>query len=322
VDNLFIAILNMSLTGTYVIAAIWLIRLLLKKSPKFISYCLWAVAGIRLVSPFSIDSIWSLVPSSARAIAANTIVPANNVVLLEADAGLTSALVTIGGFIWLAGATAMFGYGIVSYINLKQKLKKSAHKHENVFYENVFEGADIKSPYVLGFFFPKIYLPLGLSDDELKHVILHEQIHIRRGDHFVKFIAYFILSLHWFNPLVWLAFKLMCVDMEMSCDESVLNEMGIEETKQGYSITLVTLAIEKQFVTGSPLAFGESGIKARVNNVLKFKKRSKLTSAAAIILVVALSMALMTNTAGISIAEDSQEESIWPIYPIFSCIAC
>ena len=315
VDSLLITILNMSLMGTYVIVVVCLARLLLKKSPKAISYCLWTIAGIRLVLPLSIDSMLSLVPFSAQPIETDIIAPAiYNAVSFEVSPGLASNLIMISGFIWFTGAAVMFGYGIVSYISLKRKLKKSTHKHGNI-----FEGIHIKSPYVLGFLSPKIYLPLGLSDDERKYVILHEQIHIRRYDHFVKFIAYFILSLHWFNPLVWLAFKLMCRDMEMSCDEYVLKEIDVAQTREKYSMALVALAMEKRFVTAYPLAFGESSIKARVNNVLNFKKYSKLTSAAAIILAVVLSVGLMTNATGMSITENSHEESIWPIYPTFSC---
>ncbi|MCL2421853.1 MAG: M56 family metallopeptidase, partial [Defluviitaleaceae bacterium] len=275
--------------------------------------CLWAVAGIRLTLPFSIDSIWSPVPFGAQPIAVDTIAT------VISDTGATSTslantLITVGGFIWIIGAVIMFGYGVVSYFILKHKLQKSAHQ-----YENVFEGADIKSPYVLGFISPNIYLPLGLSDSERKYVILHEQIHIRRFDHFTKFAAYLILSFHWFNPFVWLAFNLMCRDMEMSCDEHVLSKMGIEESKEAYSMALVTLAIDKPLIAGSPLAFGGGDAKARVKNVLGFKKYSKLAGAAKVILVIALSVGLLTNTARASIPGDLQEESIWPIYPTFSC---
>ena len=313
--SLLITVLNLSLTGTYVIIAILLARVLLKKSPKIISYGLWVVAGVRLVLPFSINSIWSLVPFRAQPIVTDAITAAiADVASIGEGASTVSIMITIGGFVWIIGAIVMFGYGVVSYVILKRKLRGSVRKQGNV-----FEGIHVRSPYVLGFVSPQIYLPLGLSEDERKYVVLHEQIHIRRLDHFVKFIAYSILSLHWFNPLVWLAFGLMCSDMEMSCDERVLKEMGIEETKEDYSMTLVTLAIEKRFVTGSPLAFGESGVKARVKNVLTFKRYSKLKRVVEVILVVVLSVGLMMNTARTSAAQDLQEESIWPIYPTFSC---
>ena len=307
VDSLFIAILNMSITGVYVIVAILLARLLLKKSPKVISYCLWMVVGIRLIFPFSIDSVWSLVPFGVQPIA----VLMSDMFSREANASLVSTVITTGGLIWIIGATAMFAYGISSYTILKRNLQKSIHKQGNI-----FEGVNIATPHVLGFIYPKIYLPLELSDEERKYVILHEQIHIRRFDHFVKFIAYSILCLHWFNPLVWLAFSLMCRDMEMSCDEHVLKKMGVEETKEGYSMALVALAIEKKFITNSPLAFGGSDVKARVENVLNFKNISKLAISVKIILAIVFSAGLMTNTV---IATDLQEDCIWPIYPTFSC---
>jgi len=305
VDRLFITILNMSLTGAFVIVVICLARLLLKKSPKSISYCLWAVAGFRLIFPFSIESMWSLIPFGAQPIAADTVMP---IVTGSANAGLTNSWITIGAFIWLAGAIAMSCYGLVSYFVLKSKMRRSAHS-----YGNIYIGANIQSPFVLGFLSPKIYLPSGLSKQESRYVIMHEQIHIQRFDHIVKFVAFSVLCLHWFNPLVWLAFRLMSRDMEMSCDERVLSEMGIEETKEGYSMSLVSLAMERRLAAGLPLAFGECGVSARVRNVLSFKKYSKLGNIAAVALVAMLSVGLMTNQVGAIMPEYFHEEAVQPV---------
>jgi len=302
VDSLFLTILNMSITGSFVIIIIVIARLLLKKAPKIISYCLWAVAGIRLLFPFSIESIWSIMPFGAQPIPTNAIAPyITDAVLLAPGPSLAHGWtwLTIIAIISLVGAAAMFGYGMLSYFALKSKLRGSVHMQENI-----YEAANIKSPFVLGFLSPKIYLPIGLSEQEREHVVLHEQIHIKRFDHIVKFVAYFILCLHWFNPLVWLAFKLMVRDMEMSCDERVLKEMGIEETKEGYSMLLVSLAMEKQIVAGSPLAFGESSIKQRVKNVLNLKKNSRLVSIVAVVMVAALSMGLITSPVTAAIQEE------------------
>lgn len=295
-DRGFITILNMSLTGAFVIAAICLARLPLKKAPKVISYCLWAVAGFRLVFPFSIESVLSLIPFNARTIPTDIATQAvprinsgitvlNNTVsrVLPAAAPGASAnplqiWTTVGAAVWLAGAAAMLLYGAASFILLKRKMRGAVCAEANV-----YEAENIKSPFVLGFFKPRIYLPAGLTERE--YVLLHERTHIRRRDHIVKLAAYVVLCLHWFNPLAWLAFLLMGADMEMSCDERVLKEAG---GKVDYSLSLLSLSTERRSIAGSPLAFGEGGVKERVKNVLKFKKHSRII----IILAVALAAAL------------------------------
>ena len=283
-DKLFLVILNMSLTGTFVIAAICIARLPLKNAPKIISYCLWAVAGFRLVFPFSIESVFSLIPFKAQTIPPDIAMQpipridsgipfVNNVIssVLPAATPATSNTplqiwTAIGAWVWIISVVVMFIYGVVSFIILKRKMSKATRIKANI-----CEAANIKSPFVLGVFKPRIYLPLGLSEQERSYIILHEQTHIKRCDHIVKFAAYFVLCLHWFNPLVWVAFLLMGVDMEMSCDEHVLKEMG-SETKKDYSLSLLSLATERRFAGGSPLAFGEGGINP---NSLKLTYRTR-----------------------------------------------
>ena len=306
-DKLFLTILNMSLTGAFVIAAICLVRLPLKKAPKMISYCLWAVAGFRLVFPFSIESVFSLIPFKAQTIpsdiamqpipridsgipfvndAIRNVLPAAT---LQDSANPLQIWIAIGTFVWLIGTAMMLIYGVVSFIILKRKMRKAAHVESNI-----YEAKNIKSPFVLGFFKPRIYLPIGLSEQEKGYIILHEQTHIKRHDHIVKFAAYFVLCFHWFNPFAWVAFLLMGVDMEMSCDERVLKEMG-DETKKDYSLSLLSLATERMFVGGSPLAFGEDGVKMRIKNILIFKKPSRIIVIVAVLLAVAIGIGLMAN---------------------------
>jgi len=308
-DNLFLAILNMSLTGAFVIAAICVARLPLKKAPKIISYCLWSVAGFRLLFPFSIESVFSLIPFKAQTIppdiamqpipridsgipfvnnAVSSVLPAP---ALGDSVNPLQIWTAIGAWVWIIGVAVMFIYGVVSFVILKRKMSEAAHTEANI-----YEAENIKSPFVLGIINPKIYLPIGLSEQERSYIILHEQTHIRRRDHIVKFAAYFVLCLHWFNPLAWVAFLLMGVDMEMSCDERVLKEMG-GETKKDYSLSLLSLATERRIVSGSPLAFGEGGIKERVKNVLNFKKTSRVIIVAAIALVAVLSVGFAVNKA-------------------------
>lgn len=323
-DKLFLTILNMSLTGAFVIAAICLARLPLKKAPKIISYCLWAVAGFRLAFPFSIESIFSLIPFKAQTIPPDIAmqpVPridsgipfVNNAVSSILPAAMPSASVnplqiwtTIGAFVWFVVAAAMVIYGVVSFVILKRKMREAAHIETNI-----YEAENIKSPFVLGAFKPGIYLPIGLSEKEKSYIILHEQTHIRRRDHIVKFAAYFILCLHWFNPLVWVAFLLMGVDMEMSCDERVLKEMG-GETKKDYSLSLLSLATERRIIGGSPLAFGEGGIKERIKNVLNFKKTSRVIIIAAVAFVAVLSIGFVADRVSDAINMDDWDEYSFP----------
>ena len=306
-DKLFLTILNMSLTGAFVIAAICFARLPLKKVPKIVSYCLWAVAGFRLVFPFSIESVFSLIPFKAQTIPPDIamqqvpridsgIAFVNNAVSSILPAATPTASVnplqiwtTIGAYIWLIGVAVMVIYGVVSFVILKRKMREAAHIEANI-----YEAENIKSPFVLGIFKPKIYLPVGLSGQERGYILLHEQTHIRRRDHIVKFAAYFILCLHWFNPLVWAAFLLMGVDMEMSCDERVLKEMG-GEMKKDYSLSLLSLATERRIIGGSPLAFGEGGVKERIKNVLNFKKPSRVIMIVSVALVAVLIVGFAVN---------------------------
>lgn len=306
-DKLFLNILNMSLTGSYVILAICLVRPLLKKAPKFITYLLWSVAGFRLVLPFSIESVISLIPFKPQVIPMdiamqpvpriNSGIPfVNNAVsgLLppaNPNAGINplQIWIMIGTKVWLVGTAAMIIYGTVSYVVLNHKMKKALNIKSNI-----YESQNIRYPFVLGIIKPRIYLPVGLSEKEKSYILLHEKTHIRRHDHIVKIAAYFILCLHWFNPLVWAAFLLMGADMEMSCDEHVLKELG-NEAKKEYSMSLLSLATEHRIISGSPLAFGEGGMKERIKNVLKFKKPSRVIIIASLILVAVLGTGLAVN---------------------------
>ena len=318
-DTLFLSILNMSLTGAFVIAAICLARQLLKKAPKIISYALWAVVGFRLVFPFTIESMFSLIPFNPSPIppdiAMQTVpridsgIPlVNNAVsnVLPAAVPYYSAnplqiWVSIGAWAWFFGLAILMIYGLVSFFLLKRKMQKSMWVEANI-----YEADNIKSPFVLGIFSPKIYLPVGLSKHERGYILLHEQTHIRRHDHIVKFVAYFILCLHWFNPLAWLAFWLMGADMEMSCDERVVKELG-DDISEDYSMSLVRIATGKRIMVGSPLAFGEGGIKERVKRVLNFKKPTRVVIVTAAILAVILSLGFAVNrTSAISLADDER----------------
>ena len=311
-DKLFLLVLNMSITGTFVVAVICFARLTLNKAPKIITYCLWAVAWLRFVLPLSIESMFSLIPFRAQTIppdiAAQSVPridsgipilndavsyilplpPANTV----ASVNPLQVWTSIGSWIWFACAAVMLIFGVASYFRLKYRLG-SAIRVEG----NIYETDCIQSPFVSGIFKPRIYVPLGISGQEREYIILHEKTHIRRHDHIVKFAVYIVLCLHWFNPLAWVAFLLMGVDMEMSCDERVLKELG-GEIKKGYSMSLLSLSAGWRIVSGSPLAFVEDGVKKRIKNVLKFRKPSRIAVALAIAFVAVLSLGLVANRAG------------------------
>lgn len=308
-DKIFLTILNMSLTGAFVITVISLVRLPLKKAPKIISYCLWTVAAFRLIIPISTGSIFSLIPFKAQVIPPDIgfqqeprinsgISHLNKIVsdMLPGAAPQASVnplqnWITAAGMVWIIGTLGLLIYGLISYLKLKKHLQEAVLLHSNI-----YESESVSSPFVLGFVTPKIYLPTGLSPKEHQYIILHEQTHIRRHDHLVKLAAYVILSLHWFNPLVWAAFLLMGADMEMSCDECVLKELG-SDIKKDYSYSMLALASNRQIIGRSPLAFSEGGLKERIKNVLNFKKPSRLIVIVSVAAAAILSIGFAVNQA-------------------------
>jgi len=306
-DKLFLTILNMSLTGAFVIAAICLARLPLKKAPKIISYCLWVAAWFRLVFPVSIESAISLIPFNSNPIPTDITVQvvqpvSSGILAVESSTGnifpaATSAansnllhfLTDVGLYIWFTGVVVMLAYGVISYFRLKRKMINADCAEDNV-----FESNNVLSPFILGIIKPRIYIPFNISPQERKYIILHEQTHIYRKDHIIKIAAYIILCFHWFNPLAWIAFILMGADMEMSCDEKVLKELGAD-TKKDYAHSLLLFASKTRFLSASPLSFSEGELKRRINNALKYKKTPVFIGIIAIIMAVTLSIGLMLN---------------------------
>lgn len=325
-EDMFLSVLNMSLTASYVIAAIILVRLFLKKAPKVISYALWAIAGFRLTFPFSFESVVSLIPFKANPVSEDILVPGHEMNFGEATSNWLNSLnggdvyipvnpstvdinrapyngmpysyvfpeemwFIFGSYLWLVGIAALLIYSVVSIILLKRQLRGAMFTEGNI-----YEAENLKTPFVLGFIRPKIYIPAGLSAEERSYIILHEQTHIRRFDHLVKLFAFLVLCVHWFNPLIWIAFILLTADMEMSCDERVLKEMG-SDIKKAYSSSLLSMATGRRLINGSPLAFGEGNIKGRIKNVLNFKKPAVWVIAVSVVLVAALSIGFAANRA-------------------------
>ena len=285
--NVFITVLNMSITASVVVVAVLLARVVLRKSPRIFSYVLWGAVLFRLVFPFSIESVFSLMPTQPTAIPPDIIfsqypaiqtgipfidMPVNAVIVNAlppvnpADSvNPIHAVLGVAGYVWLVGFLALLVYAIVGYISLKRRVR-----YATLVRDNIFETDKIKTPFVLGFVRPKIYFPLNINPSQQNYILLHEQTHIKRLDYLIKPFAFVLFALHWFNPLMWVAYFLMSKDMEMSCDEAVLNKTG-EDIRGVYSSSLLNLAVKRAGLL-NPLAFGESNVKERVVNVLSFKK--------------------------------------------------
>lgn len=306
-DRLFLQILNMSITASYVILFVIIVRLLLKKAPKIYSYALWSVVLFRLICPFSFESIFSLIRVSPQTVPYTIInaplhqinsgisvpdQPANSFILSPAAGSSADPMqiwITTGEAVWLSGIAVLLIYSILTSIRLYLKLKKAMPV-----YKNVCEMNEIKTPFVFGIFQPKIFLPHGLSEKEKTYIIKHEQTHIKRFDNIIKPLAFFIISVHWFNPLAWVAFYLMSEDMELSCDESVIKQMG-SGIKKDYSASLLSLSAGRRIMRGCPLAFGENNTKSRIVNVLNYKKPAFLVIIVSVIAVAAVCIGLMTD---------------------------
>lgn len=306
-ESLFLQILNMSITASYVILVVMAVRLFLKKAPAVFSYALWAVVWFRLSCPFSFESLLSLISINTQAIPENIAAahtPQINSGITILDRAVNNSLpvaapyssinplqiwIPLAAFVWVLCITFLLLYSLYTTLKLKSKLKNAKLLHDNV-----YQMDGIKTPFVFGAIKPKIYFPSGIDEKEQPYLLKHEQTHIKRFDPIIKPIAFLVLCVHWFNPLVWLAFFLLGEDMERSCDESVLREMG-NEIKKKYSTALLSLASGRKIIGGSPLAFGESDTKGRIKNVLHYKKPSFWIVAAAIALVIAVSIGLLAN---------------------------
>lgn len=329
---LFFKVLNMSITTSYVILFVIVARFFLKKAPKIFPYTLWAVVLFRLLCPFSFSSAFSflkaIAPSSGKMeylpsrvgmmgqpqietgigqvnSVINSSLPA---VTPYASADPMQIIMFILSVIWVLGVLILVIYSVSSYFLLKQKVSTAI-----LLQDNIFECENITTPFVLGIINPKIYLPIGLSETEKSFILRHEQTHIRRRDHIIKPFSFLVLCVHWFNPLVWLSFVLMSRDMEMSCDEQVIKELGAE-IKKYYSASLLALAVNRGVIGGSPLSFGETGVKERIKNVLKYQRPALGVIVAGVIVVAFLGMGLSSNPSAAvtdNNAEKIQRAGIW-----------
>jgi len=317
--NLFSQVLNMSMTGSVVILLVMLSRLILKRAPKIFSYALWSAVLFRLLCPVAFTapvsvlnalkpevqeasestSVVYFLPAEVSQNLDFTFVPAENQSGTEGvKAGESEhthlALITVISYVWIIGTGTMILYSVIQYIRLRGKLVGAV-----VYRGNVYRADYIDTPFVMGIFSPKIYLPSVVPMNERKYIIAHERHHIRRCDHIIKLLAYFALCVHWFNPLAWAAFIQAGKDMEMSCDEAVIRKMG-SQIRADYSASLLRLATHKKIIAGMPLAFGEGDTKGRVMNMAKWKKPRLWVSLICLLLCTTILVACAVNpqTAG------------------------
>ena len=305
----FLKLLNLSITASWLILAVILVRFLLKKAPKWISCVLWALVAIRLICPFSLESALSLIPSSET-------IPSNIEMMQKPaiDSGITAIneavnpaishsfapdpmtsanplqiVIPVLSIVWIAGMAAMLLYALISYIRLKKSVGASVPVRDNI-----LACDEVKSPFILGIIKPLIYVPSSMEGETLGYVITHESAHIQRRDHWWKPFGFLLLAVYWFNPLCWLAYVLLCRDIEMACDEKVIRELDNND-KAAYSQALLNCSFPRRRIAACPLAFGEVGVKERVKSVLNYKKPAFWIIIAAIAACAVVAVCFLTN---------------------------
>lgn len=325
--DVFIKTLNMGIAASWLILAVVVLRILLKRAPKRFRLLLWAVVGLRLVLPVSIESALSLIPSTqtlpedvmyAAAPELNTGIAALNDAINPAftaafapepaaSANPLQVLLPAASVIWLAGAAAMLLWALVSWLRLRRRVAEAVRLEGNV-----FESERVASPFVLGLIRPRIYLPFGLDEGAREQVLTHERAHIARGDHVIKPLGWLILAVYWYNPLVWLAYALFCRDIELACDERVIRRLPVSG-RADYSQALLDLSRPHHGVGACPLAFGESAVKCRVKSVLTYKRPAFWLIMLAALLCIGAAVCFLTDPkaeADDSVQNDSHDYGI------------
>ena len=330
-NELFLKIINMSISASWLVLAVLLLRFVLKKAPKWVNVLLWGIVAVRLAFPFSIESASSLIPSAEtippnigmnttptinsgiNAInnAVNPIISQSNTPMAGASVNPLQITIGIFEYIWIFGMIALVLYTAISYWRLHRKVDTAVR-----YKDNIFQSENVKSPFVLGIIKPRIYLPFNMNGQDLEHVVAHEQAHIHRKDHWWKPLGFLLLTIHWFNPLMWLAYVLLCRDIELACDEKVIKELGNEQ-RADYMQALVACSVNRRMIAACPLAFGEVGVKERVKSVMNYKKPAFWVIIIAVIICVGVAACFLTNpkqdryTLRIVVPAGSQEEFVY-----------
>ena len=306
----FLKLLNLSISASWLVLAVLVLRLISKRSPKWMNVLLWGIVVLRLVLPFSIESALSLIPSAETVSPAavqfdpaptitsgvSVIDNAVNPSLSEHFAAVPTASVNplyvwteIAGWVWLIGLGAMLLYALVSYLRLRRRVSVSLPIQDHIYLCDA-----ISSPFILGVVKPRIYLPSGLDEVQRQNVLAHEQAHLARRDHWWKPLGFALLAVYWFNPVLWLAYTLLCRDIELACDERVIRTMD-ESAVKTYSTVLLACSMPRKAVITCPLAFGEVGVKERVRNALRYKKPAFWVVAASVAVCVVVAVCFLTD---------------------------
>ncbi len=309
-DVIFIKIFNMSIAAGWLIAAVMVLRLFLKRAPKWLSCILWAIVAVRLLCPVTFESSFSLIPSaetiratelsheqqplihSGVSLINRTVNPVIGGAFSPAPGASVNpmhVIVWAAGIIWLVGMCAMFVYALASFWRLRRKLREAV-----LLRDNIWICDHVKTPFILGVLKPRIYLYSAMDSGQTEYVLAHEQAHLMRKDHWWKLLAYLLLAVYWFHPLVWAAYLLFCRDMELACDEKVIKDMDIDG-KKAYANVLLACSVQKKSVTACPLAFGEVGVRERVKSVLHYKKPAFFIMLAAITVCAVVAVCFLTN---------------------------
>ncbi len=308
-SQIFLRTVNMSISASYVVLAVLFLRLVLKKAPKWITVLLWGIAAVRLICPFSFESVLSLIPSAEvvspdimmeNTPTINTGIPMLNQTLnpiisesfMPSPGGSVNPLqifIPIFAAVWVVGIALLLLYTGISYVRVKRRIGTAV-----LYQDNLYQSENVASPFVLGILKPKIYLPFNMNEQDIEHVVAHEKAHICRKDHLWKPLGFLLLALHWFNPLMWLGYVLLCRDIELACDEKVIKTLD-RDARADYTQALLTCSVNRRMIAACPLAFGEVGVRDRVKSVLNYKKPAFWIIIAAIVACVVLAVCFLTN---------------------------
>ena len=330
-NELFLKIINMSISASWLVLVVLILRFVLKKAPKWVNILLWGIVAIRLICPFSFESALSLIPSaetfpekviSGPSFDVQTgITPVDNRINdylgdryfegVTVPANNGNNIMTILTIVWTIGILLLVAYTVISYWRLHREIDTAVR-----YKDNIFQSENVSSPFVLGLIKPRIYLPFKLDGQDMEHVVAHEQAHIRRKDHWWKPLGFLLLTIHWFNPLMWLAYVLLCRDIELACDEKVIKGLSNEQ-RADYTQALVTCSVNRRMIAACPLTFGEVGVKERVKSVMNYKKPAFWVIIIAVIVCVGVAVCFLTNpkqdryTLRIVVPAGSQEEFVY-----------
>lgn len=307
--ELFLRVVNLSIAASWLVLAVLLLRLILPRSPRWVPMLLWGLVGIRLICPLSLESVWSLIPS-AQTISPTLLTDATptvhtgfpalnqsiNPVLSQAVSSAPDAApnlleiwLPVLAVLWFLGMAALLAWSVLRYLRLRRNLETAVWLEDNL-----YQSGAVRSPFVLGLSHPRIYLPFSLDGDTLAHVVAHERTHLARRDHWWKALGFVLLCVHWFNPLMWVAYGMFCRDVELACDEAVVKNLEPKQ-RADYSQALLLCSVGHTAWTASPLCFGEVSVKQRVKAVLRYRRPTLVAVSASVLVCVLVGVAFLTN---------------------------